>query len=152
MQHSTFGRSFITERHKSTIMPGRNSKTNIRELRVVADEKIQDSLKLLVETAVKSFKKIEKLKSEQAEIKNSQIFISSQYDNLKDDYYQLLGTNKKQENEIKKLKSEAIEFSSQRTKEAIKLDALEQYGRCQNLEIVGFQFRRMKIPMQLFKK
>ena len=37
-------------------MPGSKGKTNIRELRVVADEKIQDSLKLLVEKAVKSFK------------------------------------------------------------------------------------------------
>ena len=37
-------------------MPGKNGKSTVRELRVVVDEKIQDSLKLLVEAAVKSFK------------------------------------------------------------------------------------------------
>ena len=35
-------------------MPGKNGKSTVRKLRVVADEKIQDSLKLLVEAAVKS--------------------------------------------------------------------------------------------------
>ena len=40
--------------HKSTIMSGRNGKTTMRELRVVAEEKnFQDSLKLLVEIAMK---------------------------------------------------------------------------------------------------
>ena len=37
-------------------MPGKNGKSTMRELRVVADEKIQDLLKLLVEAAVKFFK------------------------------------------------------------------------------------------------
>ena len=65
-------------------MPGRNGKSTVQELRVVADEKIQDSLKLLVEAAVKSFQqeydiKMENLKSELAEVKNSQEFISRQY-------------------------------------------------------------------------
>ena len=68
-------------------------------------------------------KNIVKLKSELAEVENSQELISSPYDKLKDDYSQLLDTNKKQENGIKKLKYEAIELSSQGTKEAIKLDA-----------------------------
>ena len=111
-------------------------------MRVVADEKIQDSLKLLVEAAVKSFKqeydmKMENLKYELTEVKNSQEFISRQYDQLKDEYSQLLITNKKQETEIKNLKSAAIELSSQGEKEAAKLNDLEQYGRRQNLEIVG---------------
>ena len=86
-------------------------------------------------------KKIEKLKSELAEIKSSWEFISSQYDKLKDDYSQLLDTRKKQETEIKKLKSKAIVLSSQGTEKAIKLAALEQYGGRQNLEMSAFQFR-----------
>ena len=56
------------------------------ELRVVADEKNPRFIKFVVETAVKSFKqkyekKIEKLNSEQGEVKSSQEFIFSQYDN-----------------------------------------------------------------------
>ena len=128
-------------------MPGKNGKSTVRELRVVADEKIQDSLKLLVEAAVKSFKheydiKMENLKSELAEVKNSQEFISRQYDQLKVEYSQLLITNEKQETEIKNLKSTAIELSSQGEKEATKLDDLEQYGRRQNLEIVGIPVQK----------
>ena len=56
-------------------------------------------IKLLVEAAVKSFLlkqkydiKMENLKSELAEVKNSQEFISRQYDQLKDKYSQLLIT------------------------------------------------------------
>ena len=128
-------------------MPGKNGKSTVRELRVVADEKIQDSLKLLVEAAVKSFKqeydiKMENLKSELAEVKNSQEFISRQYDQLKVEYSQMLITNEKQETEIKNLKSTAIELSSQGEKEATKLDDLEQYGRRQNLEIVGIPVQK----------
>ena len=109
--------------------------------------KIQDSLKLLVEAAVKSFKqeydiKMENLESELAEVKNSQEFISRQYDQLKVEYSQLLITNEKQETEIKNLKSTAIELSSQGEKEATKLDDLEQYGRRQNLEIVGIPVQK----------
>ena len=128
-------------------MPGKNGKSTVRELRVVADEKIQDSLKLLVEAAVKSFKqeydiKMENLKSELAEVKNSQEFISRQYDQLKVEYSQLLITNEKLETEIKNLKSTAIELSSQGEKEATKLDDLEQYGRRQYLEIVGIPVQK----------
>ena len=113
----------------------KNGKSTIRELRVVADEKIQDSLKLLVEAAAKSFKQeydimMENLNSELAKVKNSQEFISRQYDQLKNEYSQLLITNKKQETEIKNLK------------EAAKLDDLEQYGRRQNLEIVGIPVQK----------
>ena len=75
-------------------MPGKNGKFTVRELHVVADEKIQDLLKLLVEAAVKSFRqeydiKMENLKSELAGVKNSQEFISRQYDQLKVEYSQL---------------------------------------------------------------
>ena len=55
---------------------------------------------------------MENLKSELAEVKNSQEFISRQYDQLKDEYSQLLITNKKQKTEIKNLKSAAIKLSS----------------------------------------
>ena len=71
-------------------MPGRNGESDVWESCVVADEKIQDSLKLLVETAVKSFKqeydKTIELKSELAKIKSNQESISSQYDKSKDNH------------------------------------------------------------------
>ena len=51
-------------------------------------------------------------------------------------------TNKKQETEIKNLKSTAIELSSQGEKEAAKLDDLEQYGRRQNLVIVDIPVQK----------
>ena len=95
---------------------------------------------------------MENLKSELVEVKNSQEFISRQYDQLKVRYSQLLITNEKQETEIKNLKSTAIELSLQGEKEATKLDDLEQYGRRQNLEIVGIPVQKDEIPVQLFKK
>ena len=71
------------------------------------------------------------------EVKRSQDFISTKYDKLKDEYSKLIKKNKKQDAEIQKLKAELNEMSAQDAKEASKLDALEQYGRRQNLEIVG---------------
>ena len=70
-------------------------------------------------------------------MKRSQDFISTQYDKLEDEYSKLTETNKKQEAELKKLKAESYEMRAQGAKEAFKLDALEQYGRRQNFEIVG---------------
>ena len=107
----------------------------------MVDKSIEASLQLLVEKAVKSFKecnkKIEDLKTELLEVKRSQDFISTKYDKLKDEYSKLIEKNKKQDAEIQKLKAESNEMSAQGAKEAFKLDALEQYGRRQNLEIVG---------------
>ena len=84
-----------------------------------------------------AIKKIEDLKAELLELKRSHDFISIQYDNLKDEYSKLIETKKKQEVKIKKLKAQSNELSAQGAKEAIKLDALDQYSRHQNLEIVG---------------
>ena len=70
-------------------------------------------------------------------MKRSQDCISTKYDKLKDGYSKLIETNKKQDAEIKKLKAESNEMSAQGAKEASKLDAIEQYGRRQNLGIVG---------------
>ena len=121
-------------------MPGKN-RTSLREIQV-ADKSIEASLQLPVEKAVKLFKeecnkKNEDLKTELLEVKRSQDFISSKYDKLKDEYSKLIEKNKKQDAEIQKLKAESNEMRAQGAKEASKLDALEQYGRRQNLEIVG---------------
>ena len=82
-------------------------------------------------------RKTEDLKTEFLEVKRSQDFISTKYNKLKDEYSKLIETNKKHDAEIKKLKAESNEMNAQGVKEASKLHALEQYGRRQNLDIVG---------------
>ena len=77
------------------------------------------------------------LKAELSERKNSQEFICSQYDVLKEEYDKLVPTNKNQEAEICKLKSESLDMKTQSIKDMDKLDQVEQNGRRHNLEIVG---------------
>ena len=77
-------------------MPGKN-KSSLTEIQV-ADKSIEAFLQLLVEKAVKSFKeecnkKIEDLKTELLEVKRSQHFISTEYDNLKGEYSKLIEKN-----------------------------------------------------------
>ena len=71
-------------------MPGKN-KTSLMEIQVADKSIIEASSQLLVEKAVKLFKKecnkkIEDLKTELLEVKRSQDFISTKYDKLKDEY------------------------------------------------------------------
>ena len=80
---------------------------------------------------------IDILKAELSELKNSQEFICSQYDVLKKEYDKLVLTDKNQEAEICKLKSESSDIKTPSIKGMDKLDQVEQYGRRQNLEIVN---------------
>ena len=96
--------------------------------------------------------KFEDLKIELLEVKRSHDFVSTQYDNLKDEYPKLIETNKKQEAEIKKLNAESNETSAQVLIEALKLNALEQYGLPQNLVIVGIPVTSNKNTMRLCQK
>ena len=75
--------------------------------------------------------------AEVSELRNSQAFISQQYDDLKSEYSKALTANKEQKKEIDNLKSDSANLKMQEVKEIEKVDALEQYGRRQNLEIVG---------------
>ena len=77
------------------------------------------------------------LKAELVELKDSQKFISSQYDDLKQDYDNLLLTNKQQEDEMKRLQTNYQLVAKKEAKESENLDALEQYERGQNLEFTG---------------
>ena len=76
-------------------------------------------------------------KIEILQVKNSQSYVSEQYDNLKSEYDELTKIKDVQEKEIKKLKTQLSELAINETKGADKIDAVEQYGRRQNLEIVG---------------
>ena len=80
---------------------------------------------------------IETLRAEVIEIKENQAFICSQYDKLKAEYDKLIEVNTLQKEEISDLKSQAAALETQEIKDSIKVDELEQYGRRQNLEIVG---------------
>ena len=77
------------------------------------------------------------LKMELEEVKKSQDLINSQYESLKEKCDKLIVTNQKQESVIKELKAQSTTSKSSNEKEKEKVDALEQYGRRQNLEIVG---------------
>lgn len=110
--------------------------------RLVSVDKNQRSIKQLVDDAVNSWKKeytieINGLKAELAEVRSSQEFISAKYDELMKNYDQLAETNRSQETIISQLKNQSTELKTNGAKEASKLDSLDQYGRRQNLEIVG---------------
>ena len=77
------------------------------------------------------------LKMELEEVKKSQDLINSQYESLKKKCDKLIVTNQKQESVIKELKAQSTTLKKSNEEEKEKVDALEQYGRRQNLEIVG---------------
>ena len=103
---------------------------------------LNDNVNQLLAQAIAVWKKeyqleIETLRAEVIEIKESQAFICNQYDSLKAEYDKLIKVNTLQKEEISNLKSQAAALKTQEIKDSIKVDELEQYGRRQNLEIVG---------------
>ena len=75
------------------------------------------------------------MKEERIEVKNSHKIINEQYESLKLEYDKHESTNKKQENELQSLKAHSNELANKEMKDAEKIDAFEQYGIRQNLEI-----------------
>ena len=103
---------------------------------------LNDNVNQLVAQALAVWKKeyqleIETLRAEVIEVKESQAFICNQYDSLKAEYDKLIEVNTLQKEEISNIKSQAAALKTQEIKDSIKVDELEQYGRRQNLEIVG---------------
>ena len=103
---------------------------------------LNDNVNQLVAQAIAVWKKeyqleIETLTAEVIEIKESQAFICNQYDSLKAEYDKLIEVNTLQKEEICDLTSQAAALKTKEIKDSIKVDELEQYGRRQNLEIVG---------------
>jgi len=82
-------------------------------------------------------KEIDALKIESENIRQSQEFICSKFDDIHSDYEKLLCSNKKQKTELQELSNYTNEMSKQSTKEAFKIDQLDQYGRRENLEFEG---------------
>ena len=96
----------------------------------------------MVSEVVEGFKQeylaeINALKIEILELKKSQNFISCQYEDLKAEHNILLRSNKNQDIEIKSLKDHSTDFTDKGLQDTEKIDAVEQYGRRQNSEIVG---------------
>ena len=105
----------------------------------------EDKIKELIQKDLKSHEKdyieeINALKAKIIELKNSQQFLSAQYDQFKTNYDKLKAKNKNQVTELHDLKSQSAAIKAHNLKEAEKLDATEQYGRRQNLEIKGVPF------------
>ena len=101
-----------------------------------------ENIKDLFNKAVEEWKaqydsEILALKMELEEVKKSQDLINSQYESLKEKCDKLIVTNQKQEIVIKELKAQSTTLKSSNEKEKEKVNALEQYGRRRNLEIVG---------------
>ena len=122
-------------------MPGKNSNKPTSNVKTDLDEKIQ----ILIEKAVSSWQneykeEISKLKKELEVVKSSQDFISSKYEDLQTDYKKLQKKNKEQEKQILVLQDQASKIEENNVKADEKVDAIEQYGRRQNLEIVGVPY------------
>ena len=103
---------------------------------------LEKCVKKMVAEAVNLWKteylhEINALKVELLELKSSQEFVCSKYESLKSEYEKLLQTNRKQESEIISLKEQSTALENKQIKDTEKLDAVEQYGRRQNLEIKG---------------
>ena len=77
-------------------------------------------------------------------MKESQIFLSSKYEELKLDNDKLTVINRQLEQEISKLKKQIVESKIQGERESEKIDSLEQYGRGQNLEITGIPVKKKR--------
>ena len=90
-----------------------------------------------MEDRVAYLHEINTLKVELLELKSSQEFVCSKYKSLKSEYEKLLQTNRKQESEIISLKEQSTTLENKKIKNTEKLDAVEQHGRRQNLEIKG---------------
>ena len=67
-----------------------------------------------------------------------------QYESLKEKCDKLIVTNQKQESVITELTAQSTTLKSSNEKEKEKVDTLEQYGRRQNLEIVGVPLKEGK--------
>ena len=122
----------------TTKLIGTQSTTNDNE----KQPNLNNNVNQLIAQAIAVWKKeyqleIETLRAEVIEIKESQAFICNHYDSLKAEYDKLIEVNTLKKAEISDLKSHAAALKTQEFKDSIKVDEIEQYGKRQNLEIIG---------------
>ena len=125
------------------------------------------------EYQIKYTDEINALKAEIAELSRSQDFISKQYDEiiqlnskkmedfdelkqkhdslctdcskLKTDYNALKLANEKQTNQLDELMINSADLEKKSNSEVVKLDAIDQYSRRQNLEFLGILLQQMRM-------
>jgi len=74
-------------------------------------------------------------------MQKTQQFISDKHDDLSKDCNKVLSNDKQCKQELHKLTKCATKLYKKSDDEELKLDELEQYGRRQNLEIVGVPYK-----------
>ena len=104
-------------------------------------------IKKLVNEAVSVWKaeyinEIEALKRKLIVVTKSQEFMNLKYEELKTEYNNLVKCSKAQADKIDRLKTQSTKLEVSAVQEKEKIDALEQYGRKQNLEIVGVPYKQ----------
>ena len=107
-----------------------------------AAEKLKTKMKSLFDQAfedvIKSYQEdIAALRAQIVEMKKSQDFVCTQYDDMKNECESLRKKNQQQAFEFKTLKANSTAVKEKAEIEASKLDGLAQYGRRQNLEFEG---------------
>ena len=102
-------------------------------------EQLKESLKLMIKEAlfeknVQHQQEVEALRMQIIELKSSQEFICLKYDNLKAEYDRLTSAQQQHNKIYAKQRNMSQQVAESDTS---KIDAIEQYGRRQNLEFKG---------------
>ena len=105
-------------------------------------DSLQNQLKEIVEEALSAIKQeqqleIDSLKAEISELKSSQEFLCSKYDDLNNEFKKLSEVNKKQREDINTINKNSADLEKQSNSDSVKIDNIEQYERRQNLEFIG---------------
>ena len=170
------------------IMPSDKTKTSAAE--AASDEKfMQVCVNKAAEVLKKQFKQLRlefiqdlksnydaelaALKAEIIELKKSQAFIATQYDEiievkknqsldfkilenkydeLKIDHIRFKATNEEQSEELMALREKTADLNKKTTDEAVKLDGVDQYSRRQNLEFQGIPVTETENVIEIVSK
>ena len=91
--------------------------------------------------------KVTSLNTEINLLRTSQTFISNKRDNLAVEYDDIVRNNKKQKQEIKQLTRQTETLQKLSCADQFRIDDLEDYGRRQNLELLGVDIREDDISI-----
>ena len=120
-------------------MPSNHKKSNNGDkILQLTKNQLEDLVHKMVQEATKPLQsEIIDLKTEIAQLRESQEFLSGQHDSLNKNYDNAVKVNDKQRQEIRKLNQCTNDLKKQRNNEELKVDELEQYDRIQNLIFEG---------------
>ena len=141
------GKQFwFTGLHKKLTIPSDHKKSNNGDKILDNGDKIlqltknqlKDLVYKMVLEAIKPLQsEIIDLKTEIAQLRESQEFLSGQHDSLNKNYNNAVKVNNKQRQETRKLSQCTNDLKKQRNNEKLKVHELEQYDRRQNLIFEG---------------